>query len=92
VPGELIDIGHRPKLVASFAPPGGVRRFNEWRARNAELLADIPAEAIRYEYGRAAAGGTFVRVRVDEESIPPGLEGPDELGAAAGLPPMPPAA
>jgi hypothetical protein len=89
VPGELVDIGRRPKLVASFDPPGGVARFNEWRARNADALASVPADAYRVEYGRAGAG-VFIRVRIDEEHVPPALEDPDETGGGAG--PQPPAA
>jgi hypothetical protein len=91
VPGELVDIGRRPMLVASFAPPGAAERFVEWRGRNAAALAGIPPEAYRVEYGRAGDGrageGLFVRVRIEEGALPPGLEGPDEIGPSAGLPP-----
>jgi hypothetical protein len=86
VAGELLDIGRRPKLVASFGGPGATARFDEWRTRNADALARVAPEAYRVEYGRAGSG-IFVRVRIDEEHLPPGLEGPDEIGAAAGLPP-----
>jgi hypothetical protein len=91
MPGELRFIGRRPKLVASFAGPGAAGRFAEWRERNAALLATVPAEALRVEYGRAGAQ-RLVRVRIDEEHVPAGLEGPDEAGAADGLPPQDPAA
>ena len=91
MPGELIDIGKRPKQVASFASPGAAQRFAEWREANAEKLASVPVEALRVEYAYTGAG-INVRVRVDEAHVPPGLEGPDEIGAAAGLPPRPPAA
>jgi hypothetical protein len=91
VPGELVFIGRRPKLVASFAGPGAAARFAEWRAANAELLAAIPSETVRVEYGRAGAH-RLIRVRVDESALPAGLEGPDEAGAADGLPPTTPAA
>jgi hypothetical protein len=91
VAGELLDIGRRPKLVASFAAPRAAERFNEWRERNAELLASVPAEALRVEYGRTGEG-VYVRVRIDEAHVPSGLEGPDEAGAGAGLPPRPSAA
>jgi hypothetical protein len=74
VPGELRPIGTRPRLVASFDPPGAADRYRRWREERAELLAAVPAEALRVEYGRAAAG-LFVRVRVDEQSLPPGLDG-----------------
>ena len=91
MPGELVFIGRRPKLVASFAGPGAAARFADWRAASAELLASIPAEAIRVEYGRAGAH-RLIRVRIDESAVPPGLDGPDEAGAADGLPPTTPAA
>lgn len=71
--GELGDIGPRPTLVAAFDPPGADERFRAWRERNAEALASVPAEALRVEYGRASAGGLFVRVRIDESQIPAGL-------------------
>jgi hypothetical protein len=91
VPGELRRIGRRPKLVASFAGPGAAERFHEWRTRNAELLAAVPVEAFRVEYGRAGAQ-RLIRARIDEAHAPAGLDGPDEAGAADGLPPRRPAA
>lgn len=84
--GELVDIGRRPKLVASFAGRGAGERFRGWRDQNAHLLAGVPIEAIRVEYG-SAASGRIVRVRIEEAHLPPGLEGPDEAGPADGLPP-----
>jgi hypothetical protein len=39
------------------------------------VLAAVPPEAVRVEYGRAQAGGLFVRVRVAEEHLPAGLAG-----------------
>jgi hypothetical protein len=91
VPGELVDIGRRPKIVASFEAPGATERFTEWRTRNAEILARVPSESYRVEYGRAGAG-LFIRVRIDEEHLPPGLEGcPDERDDST-PPPVPPAA
>ncbi|MBA2535817.1 MAG: hypothetical protein H0V20_00085 [Actinobacteria bacterium] len=86
MPGELVDIGPRPKIVASFYAPGATERFGAWRARNAEVLARVPAEAYRVEYGRAGAG-LFIRVRIDEEHLPPDLEAPDELDAGDQSPP-----
>ncbi len=86
MPGVLVDIGRRPKLVASFDAPGATERFGAWRARNAEDLARVPAEAYRVEYGRAGAG-LFIRVRIDEEHLPPGLQGPDERDAGDQPPP-----
>ena len=91
MPGELRFIGQRPRLVASFRGPGAAARFAEWRGRNAALLTSIPGEAVRVEYGRAGSH-RLIRVRIDEEHMPPGLVGPTEAGAADGLPPEDPAA
>ncbi|MBA2615717.1 MAG: hypothetical protein H0U90_08070 [Actinobacteria bacterium] len=91
MPGELLFIGRRPKLVASFAGPGAAGRFAEWRAANGNVLGSLPAEAVRVEYGRAGAE-RLIRVRIEETVLPQGLEGPDEAGAAEGLPPRPSAA
>jgi hypothetical protein len=73
VAGELLPIGTRPKLVASFDPPDAVARFDEWRAAHAAPLAEIPVEAWRVEYGRTGVG-PYVRVRVDEEHLPDELQ------------------
>ena len=70
--GELLPIGTRPKLVASFDPPDAVARFEEWRTAHADALAEIPVNAWRVEYGRTGVG-PYVRVRVDEEHLPEGL-------------------
>ena len=67
--GELLPIGFRPKLVASFEPPDAVARFEEWRAAHADALAGIPADAWRVEYGRTGVG-QYVRVRMDEKHLP----------------------
>jgi hypothetical protein len=75
VAGELLDIGFRPKLVASFEPPDAETRFRDWKDANATALAGVPAEAIRVEYGRTGAG-LYVRVRIDESQLPEGLESP----------------
>jgi hypothetical protein len=72
VAGELLDIGFRPKLVASFDPPGADARFREWQEAHAETLASVPAEALRVEYGRTGSG-LYVRVRIDESRLPDGL-------------------
>jgi hypothetical protein len=72
VAGELLDIGFRPKLVASFDPPDAETRFRQWQAVNAKALAGVPAEVMRVEYGRAGAG-LYVRVRIDESQLPNGL-------------------
>lgn len=71
--GELLDIGFRPKLVASFDPPDAEARFCDWKDANAKALAGVPAEAMRVEYGRTGAG-LYVRVRIDESQLPEGLE------------------
>jgi hypothetical protein len=73
VAGELLPIGTRPKLVASFDPPDAEARFREWQATHADALAGIPAEAWRVEYGRTGVGA-YVRVRVDEAHFPQSLE------------------
>jgi hypothetical protein len=72
VAGELLPIGTRPKLVASFDPPDAEARFRDWEAAHAEALAGIPADAWRVEYGRSGVGA-YVRVRVDEAHLPDGL-------------------
>jgi len=73
VAGELVDIGFRPKLVASFEPPDAGSRFARWQEANAKALAAVPAEAMRVEYGRTGEG-LYVRVRIDESQLPSGLE------------------
>jgi hypothetical protein len=83
VPGELIPIGTRPRLVASFDHPGAAEAFRRWREEHADALETVPAEAMRVEYGRASAGGLYVRVRIDERHLPAGM---------AWLPDPPPAA
>ena len=70
--GELVDIGLRPRLVASFEPPDAEARFADWRDRYAEALAPVPAEAVRVEYGRTGEG-VYVRVRIDEAHMPEAL-------------------
>jgi hypothetical protein len=72
VAGELLDIGFRPTLVASFDPPEAKTRFREWQAANRKALAGVPAGAMRVEYGRTGAG-LYVRVRIDESQLPKGL-------------------
>ena len=83
MPGELVPIGRRPTLVASFAGPGAASRFAEWRTDSG--LADVPPEAVRVEYTGQGAGRA-IRVRVDE-AYAAGLTGPNEAGAQDGLPP-----
>lgn len=70
--GELLPIGERPRLVASFEPPGAEGAFREWREENANALARVPPEAVRVEYGRTGSG-LYVRVRIDEEHLPESL-------------------
>jgi hypothetical protein len=72
VAGELVDIGFRPTLVASFEPPDAAARFGRWQEANAAALAKVPAEAMRVEYGRTGEG-LYVRVRIDESQLPAGL-------------------
>lgn len=71
--GELLSIGTRPLLVASFDPPRAAADYRTWRNLHADALAAVPPQALRVEYGRAPAGGLFVRVRLAEEYLPPGL-------------------
>jgi hypothetical protein len=75
VAGELVDIGKRPLLVASFEPPGAAVRFNAWREQHADALAAVPEVALRVEYGRTGQG-LYVRVRIDEEHVPDDLRPP----------------
>jgi hypothetical protein len=75
VAGELLNIGLRPRLVASFDPPGAEERFRQWREEHAALITGLPPDAVRVEYGRTGAG-LYVRVRVDEAHLPPGLGPP----------------
>jgi hypothetical protein len=72
VAGELVDIGFRPRLVASFDPPDADKRFRRWWEANAHVLTGVPGEAMRVEYGRTGAG-LYVRVRIDESRLPDGL-------------------
>ena len=70
--GELLDIGTRPKLVASFEPPGADEAFRAWAERHADALDRIPADTLRVEYGRTGEG-LYVRVRIDEAHLPAAL-------------------
>jgi hypothetical protein len=75
VAGELLNIGQRPKLVASFEPPDAEKRFTAWRERHRHVLAALPPEALRVEYGRTGSG-LYVRVRIDESVLPRGARRP----------------
>ena len=86
MPGELIPIGRRPKLVASFAGPGAAERFQAWLDANGELLAALSPTDFKVEYS-SAGSERVIRVRVEELALPAGLKGPNEAGAADGLPP-----
>jgi hypothetical protein len=74
VAGELLDIGLRPRLVASFAPPAAEEAFLEWRERHAHELEAVPLDAVRVEYGRTGEG-LYVRVRIDEAHLKGGFSG-----------------
>ena len=91
MPGELVPIGRRPKQVASFAGPGAPSRFQTWREANAAALDAVPVDALRVEHAGFGRSRT-IRIRIAEEHLPPGLEGPDEAGPGDGLPPTPAAA
>lgn len=69
--GELLPIGLRPKLVAEFYPPNAAEQFHRWQERNVSALEQVPAEALRVEYGRTGQG-LYVKVRIAEEHLPPG--------------------
>jgi hypothetical protein len=84
VAGELLDIGLRPKLVAAFAPPDARERFLAWRERHAPVLAALPPEALRVEYGRTGTG-LYVRVRIDESALPTDVSGQSPLSPDPGL-------
>jgi hypothetical protein len=75
MPGELLPIGTRPKLVASFDPPGADAAYKRWHEEHAASLASVSADSMRVEYGRAPSGGLFVRVRIDEQDLPADLGG-----------------
>jgi hypothetical protein len=81
VPGELIDAARRPTVVASFDPPGAADAYRAWQAEHADALAEVPAAAMRVEYGRRGAG-LYVRVRIDEAHIPESLLPPPAPPAA----------
>jgi hypothetical protein len=68
VAGELVDIGFRPKLVASFDPPAAEAQFAAWRAGEGAYVDALPPDAYRVEYGRTGAG-LYVRVRIDESAL-----------------------
>lgn len=72
MPGELLPIGLRPRLVASFEPPGAEDAFRRWREEHAAELESVPEDALGVEYGRRGAG-LYVHVRIDEAHVPPSL-------------------
>ncbi len=55
-------MGNELVVAATFDPPNAASRYKEWREVNRELLDELPPEAVRIDTGRAADGGTFVRV------------------------------
>jgi hypothetical protein len=81
VPGELVSSGWRSRVVAAFDPPDAAAAFARWQAENAEVLASVPPEAMRIEYGRRGEG-LYVRVRIEETQIPPELQPPEPPPAA----------
>jgi hypothetical protein len=72
VPGDLVSSGWRSRVVAAFDPPDAAAEFARWQAEYAEPLAAVPPEAMRIEYGRRGEG-LYIRVRIEETKIPPGL-------------------
>jgi hypothetical protein len=81
VAGELLNIGLRPKLVASFDPPGAEEAFRAWQVQHGAVLAGLPPDVVRVEYGRWG-DGVYVRVRVDESHLPPELSGAERPGGS----------
>ena len=61
--------------VAEFRPPEVVRQLEEWRRRNADALAVIPADEVVFDVGRAVEAGDFARVRVAEHHAAAHSEG-----------------
>ncbi len=49
-------------IAATFDPPDANARYERWREMNAELIGQLPPEAVRVDIGRALSGGTFFRV------------------------------
>jgi hypothetical protein len=82
VPGELVSSGWRSRVVASFDPPDAAGQFSRWQAEHAGELAEVPPTAMRVEYGRRGEG-LYIRVRIDETQIPPGLRPEPPPPAAA---------
>jgi hypothetical protein len=82
VPGELVSSGWRSRVVAAFDPPDAAARFARWQADHAEDLAVVPPAAMRVEYGRRGEG-LYIRVRIEETQIPPGLRPESPPPAAA---------
>ena len=58
--------------------PGADEAFRKWQEEHSEALSGVPPHALRVEYGRAAAGGLYVRVRIDEAHVPPDVGGGPE--------------
>ena len=70
--GELVNIGPRPRTVASFEGRDAYDRFRAWRDEHAAVLDAVPPEAMRVEYGQLGTSGErYVRVRIDESHVPP---------------------
>ena len=55
------------KVVAEFWPPNALDRLSAWKAEHSDLVAELPAEAVLFDIGRAAPSGTYACVCVDEE-------------------------
>jgi hypothetical protein len=54
------------QVLVRFDPPDAVSRLRKWGEAHAALLAAVPAEAIRIDFGRAV-GGDYARVSVEDE-------------------------
>jgi hypothetical protein len=55
------------QVVARFDSPNAHAASREWRERHGSTLAEIPADAVRIDTGRAADGGDFVQISVEDE-------------------------
>jgi hypothetical protein len=53
--------------VADFDPPSALTELREWQKHHGDALDQLPDDAVRIDVGRAANGGDFARVMVDDQ-------------------------